>query len=514
MHVAGVPPVAGGLVDFVAVSEHFAGGTVYIFAAVNHFITVHLVGVIIAGRRTMEYAHDRFNTEYEEDNAHRACIRALFFPGSEQHSRQRAHVPDPNTCLLGSAAAPALLPYRRRRRLQKVMELNNGHIHELEDEDRLSMLTNDILLSILGRVDITTAVRTSVLSTRWKHLPWLLRELTIDVKDFLSVPHPNPIEMEHMDKAMSSLTKAIRSFLDTFREEFTIARMQFKLYLVNNYSDIIGPLVSEAVDTGTVKDLDLAIVDEKEPADCNDEEMLEQARSVDCFFKSYPTVFHCLTRLSLYNACFAECDLHYILFDCCKQLQHLYLFNCDVGGLSIWKIHAPNSKLRVLELCFCYFGRLEVLCLPKLEQLHWDSWMSPFTPLSLDAVPSLKDLYLVTCATARQHGVWLSKVLRDTTAIENLTLNFHGEKIWLKPEGKQLCSALNKLRKLSLHGIFVDFELSWTIVLLEAAPTVEIFDTEIREHSCELDIERRLRNFGERINPSWKMSEFKSHKQW
>jgi len=36
----------------------------------------------------------------------------------------------------------------------------------------------------------------------------------------------------------------------------------------------------------------------------------------------------------------------------------------------------------------------------------------------------------------------------------------------------------NKLRKLSLLDIFVDFDLLWTIVLLEAAPSVEIFEVE------------------------------------
>jgi hypothetical protein len=51
--------------------------------------------------------------------------------------------------------------------------------------------------------------------------------------------------------------------------------------------------------------------------------------------------------------------------------------------------------------------------------------------------------------------------------------------LWLKPEGKQLCSAFQKLKKLSLRGIFVEFDLLWTIVLLEAAPSVEIFDIEV-----------------------------------
>jgi hypothetical protein len=232
-----------------------------------------------------------------------------------------------------------------------------------------------------------------------------------------------------MDKAMGSLTKAARSFLGAPRSEATIRRLQLKLYLVNNYSDVIGPLVSQATDSGTIEDLDLAILDEKEPDDCYEVEMSQQARSVDGFFRAYPSVVHCLTRLSLYNICFADWDIHHLLFDCCKQLRHLYLFNCDAGGMSAWKIHAPDSKLSVLELCFCCLGKLEVLCLPKLERLRWDSWICPYTPLSFDIAPSLKELNLISTATIHQQGFKLSNVLRGITSVENLTLNFHGEKV-------------------------------------------------------------------------------------
>ncbi|KAK3152437.1 hypothetical protein QOZ80_2BG0158860 [Eleusine coracana subsp. coracana] len=252
------------------------------------------------------------------------------------------------------------------------------------------MMTDDILLYILGKVDITTAARTCILLKRWRHLPWLLRELIIDAKDFLPAPRPNPIEVEHMDAAMAPLTKVVRSFLATNRNnKVTIRKLQLKLYLVSNYSNVIGPLVSQAIDSGSLEDLDLAIIDEKLPDDCYDEEMLQQAQFVDVFFCAYPSLLHCLTRLSLYNICFAEWDMHHVLFDCCKQLQYLYLSNCDAGGQSTWKIHAPDSKISVLELCFCCLGKLEVLCLPKLERLHWDCWICPYTPLALYSVPFL-----------------------------------------------------------------------------------------------------------------------------
>ncbi|CAL4992503.1 unnamed protein product [Urochloa decumbens] len=369
------------------------------------------------------------------------------------------------------------------------MELNNQQSQKTEDEDRLSMLPDDILLSILTRVNITTATRTSVLSTRWKHLPWLLHDLTIDVKDFLPTPHPNPIEAAHMDAAMASLSKAIRSFLDA-----------------------VGPLLREAINAGILKDLDLAFVDEKEPADCIFKDMLHQASLVDGFFSAYPTVIHCLASLSLDNVCFAKWDMHHLLFDCCKQLRCLFLSNCDMGVLSAWKIQAADSHLAVLELGACCLGKLEVLHLPKLEHLCWDGWICPNAPLSLDVVPSLTELHLICPANIYFQGFKLSDVLRNTTSLHNLTLNFQGEKLWLQPEGKQLFTVFNKLRKLSLHDIFVELDLLWMIVLLEAAPTVEIFDVEIWEHPCTVDTE--VRRHSERINPSWKVVEFATHKEW
>lgn len=392
------------------------------------------------------------------------------------------------------------------------MEINNGHV-EKEDEDRLSLLIDDILLSILGRVNITTAARTAVLSTRWKHLPWLLQELTIDANDFFPAQLQNPIEAEHISAAMASLTRAARSFLATDRHEATISSLQLKIYLVENYSDVIGPLLSEAIGVGTVKDLDLAILGEEEPQDCNDGFVLQQARSVDVFFSAYPGVLHCLTRLSLFNVCFAERDMNHILFGCCKQLRYLYLCNCDTGELPAWKIHAPDSNVSVLELDMCILWKLEVLHLPKLERLRWDCWMCPHAPLSLGFVPSLKELYLLGSAKAYFKGFKLSEVLGDST-VQNLTLNFQGEKLWMQPEGKHLCTAFSKLTKLYLHDIYVEFDLLWTIVLLEAAPTVEIFDVEIWEHPCTDDPEVRGTTFGERPNPSWKVSEFTSDKEW
>ncbi|XP_047071408.1 uncharacterized protein LOC124680381 [Lolium rigidum] len=360
------------------------------------------------------------------------------------------------------------------------------------------------------------AARTGVLSTRWKHLPWLLPELSIDVKDFLSVPCPDPIEADAMEKAMMSLTKATKNFLADHRRESTISSLHLNLYLINNFLCEVGSLVGDAVDSGLLKDLDLAITDETAPRDCSEVYMVQRGKEIDGFFSACPSVLHCLTKLSLRNLCFIELDMHHILFDCCKQLKHLSLYQCDTGASSLFMIDAPNSKVSVLELTLCRFVRLEVVCLPKLEKLSWDTWMSPDMPLAIGFAPSLGELELSCGAVCANSGTKLSELLHATRGIHTLSLGFQGENIWLQPETKQLCTAFNKLRKLSVQGIFVEFDILWTTAFLVAAPSIELLQIEVWEHPCDeedLTDEDRRRTNSERRNPQWDM-DFDNSKNW
>ncbi|KAI4986532.1 hypothetical protein ZWY2020_019162 [Hordeum vulgare] len=301
-----------------------------------------------------------------------------------------------------------------------------------EEEDRLSTLTDDILLTILGRVTSLVATRISVLSTRWRHLPWLLPELSIDVQDFLSAPCADPIEENDMEQAMASLTKATRSFLNKQQREFTISSLHLNLYLINTFLCEVGHLIGDAIDSGLLKDLDLSVLDETEPLDRSEEEMQQRAQEIDSFFSAYPSVLHCLTKLSLKNVGFDKLDMHHVLFECCKQLNHLSLFHCDTGSFSLFKIDAPDSKLRVLEIGKCRFVRIDLVCLPKLEKFLCETWL------------------------------------------------------WLQPEMEELCTAFRKLRKLFVRGIFVEFDILWTTTFLVAAPSIEMLHIEVWEHVCDV----------------------------
>ncbi|XP_044945845.1 uncharacterized protein LOC123395003 isoform X1 [Hordeum vulgare subsp. vulgare] len=376
-----------------------------------------------------------------------------------------------------------------------------------EEEDRLSVLMDDVLLSILRNVDISTAVRTSSLSTRWRQLPWLLPELSIDVRHFLPVPLQDSVVANDIQQAMVALTKAAKCLFAKPRRETTITTLQLNLYLISTFLSDIGPLLGDVIDSGLLKDLDLCLLDDLKPGDSSELHMLQLAKDMHGFFNAYPSVFRCLTRLSLHGVCFIELDVHHLLFDCCTQLKHLRLHYCDAGHRSLWKIDAPNSKLSVLEIDTCCFERIELVCLPELEKLYWNTWVSEYISLSFGDVPCLGELKLSSALTFYSTVFKLSELLHGTTSIHTLTLDFQGENLWIQPEMKQLCTAFNMLRKLTLRGIFVEFDIIWTTAFLEAAPSMEILHIEVWDHECSAfaNVGEKRSVFAERKNPQWEM---------
>ena len=127
-----------------------------------------------------------------------------------------------------------------------------------------------------------------------------------------------------------------------------------------------------AIDTGALKDLDLAIVHEKELADCTG-------------------VINGMLSLS----------------------------NYDIGMLSSWKIYGARLASCSAGAVHLLPGKLEVLHRPKLERLCWDGWICRMVH------------HMRSCSR-----VQAKHVLRGSTALQDLTLSFQGESLWLMTRGK------------------------------------------------------------------------------
>ncbi|XP_066395427.1 uncharacterized protein [Miscanthus floridulus] len=381
-----------------------------------------------------------------------------------------------------------------------------GHTHQV-GEDMISKLNDDVLLSILENVDLTTSVRASVLSTRWRHLPWLLGQLNIDMMDFFHEPYADPTVDDHIDKAMSSLTEAVRSMLSPSCRKTIITRLCISLIVANSYSSEIGHLVNEVVENGMVKDIELTSGIERNLGAVSDDEMVKHANGVNSFFGNYPNISCCLTRLLLFNATFAESDLHNLIANVCTELRYLYLGRCDTGFQSTFKIDAPNSKLNILELFHCYFSQIELHCLPMLEKVICGFWLTKCVPLTWGHIPCLKEVEVFSTMPPHQEQFKLSEFLCGAACINTLSLDFLGQKIWLLPEKHQLSSAFSNLRNLCIYDIFVGFGLLWTIALLEVAPSLEILEVEVYDHRCEED-EKVTKLCAKRSNAPWEVSEF------
>ncbi|RCV46030.1 hypothetical protein SETIT_9G499600v2 [Setaria italica] len=358
------------------------------------------------------------------------------------------------------------------------------------DEDRISKLPDDILLAILEKVSISTVIKTSILSTRWGHLPLLLSHLCLEAEHFMPQNSTTVVDYKLVREAMEALIKLMSSFLASPKRESNIRTLSLRVGLVTNLLLDIGKLVCNAIDSGKLKNLELEIPTVKCSRYSNEKDMQEHAQSLMFFFDSSPRLFGCLTKLFLYNASFTEPDMHRLLLSC-EQLQNLILHDCDIGFLSVLKMDLPNSKLRALELCSCSFERVQLICLPKLVQLQCKHWDSYTFPVSFSFVPCLEEVKLICTALSRHARFKITELLGDTTNVQALTLNFHGEKIWIAPEGKELQNSFKTLRKLFLHGIYVEFDLLWTLVLLESAPSVQIFGIKIWNHICGKDTQRR-----------------------
>jgi hypothetical protein len=217
------------------------------------------------------------------------------------------------------------------------------------------------------------------------------------------------------------------------------------------------------------------------------------------FFYECLNVFTGLTRLSLENLRFVESNFVTIILGTCKQLKHLGFLNCSTkSGITHQFEHAQLNELSMVKT---RFGKIELKWLPRLTRTNFLFWRyCEELPLSFDHVPLLEVVSLENAGRSWHKMVKLSMLLSETS-VRDLMLGFRCEKvsqkialflfhlfsthpimclflqIWVQPEclSKRMAYAFHRLRIVNLGHIPEGYDLTWTMFILEAAPSLEEF---------------------------------------
>jgi hypothetical protein len=371
--------------------------------------------------------------------------------------------------------------------------------------DWLSNLPDDVLLNIVERLDTAVAARTTILSKRWKQIPLMLSKILINVGSTDNVQERS----YDVSRANATMLAAIRSLLEhRSTSPYPIHRLCMQFFL-GDRDILIGRSCANIIATQKVGVTEFTISTEKEGKRCSPVDRLAYGSKLNSLVNNCQDAFSCLTRLKLENLRLGESDFPKI-FGLCKRLEFLHLDNCDRGYRSLLEVNHP--RLRELDIFRSDFERVDLNWLPELTTLIFSSWMSLREPLSFGHVPLLHTVSIRNAALSWHRMLKLSEFLGKAT-VSNLTLGFEKEKvsegyslvddahsfpwsflfevlvfnlvnifcvlcyllqIWVKPEDpRELSQVFSKLRLVNLAAISNECDLTWTMFVLQGAPSLE-----------------------------------------
>ena len=293
----------------------------------------------------------------------------------------------------------------------------------------ISKLPDEILTNILGRLEpLRDAVRTCVLSKRWRHLPGLLSEIVLDVAHF----EPEEIigstyTLSELARANASVVRAAKSIL-AHRSQHTISSLSIKFYLRAELAGIVRA-VENAMASREVARAEFKIITEMSDECCSPNDMAIYGRRFMELLNAHPRAFNGLTDLCLYNLRLGKLDMANVLREC-RKLEYLSLRNCDAGIGSVLQIEHP--QLCELRIAICACKRVELNRLPRLTHLNFQIWMPAHDdaghPLTFGYVPQLSVLSLSNMASIYHKNIKLSELLRNVDIV-NLDLNFQCQRV-------------------------------------------------------------------------------------
>ncbi|CAN6268302.1 unnamed protein product [Urochloa humidicola] len=352
---------------------------------------------------------------------------------------------------------------------------------EHEHEDRISKLPDHVLMNILDRLGLLRdAVRTCVLSKRWRYLPGLRSEIVLDVASFEPEDTGSEYTLDELARANNLVVKATKSIL-AHKSQHTIDYLSIKFFLRDESIDIVRS-VDNVMANREVTRAEFKIIPEMPERFCTPDDKVIYGRRFMTLLNAYPRAFNGLTDLYLYNLRLGKLDMSNVL-GACKKLEYLSINSCDAGIGSVLQIEHPQLYELCIILCACKM--IELTRLPKLTHLTCQSWMASHDtyPLTFGYVPQLSDLSLSNKASIYHKNLKLNDFLRNVR-IANLDLNFQCLKVWIQPEAPKSLAPLHNLEMVTLRFIHEKCDLSWTMFFLEAASLLKEINMQVWDHIC------------------------------
>ncbi|KAM3354228.1 hypothetical protein ACQJBY_025094 [Aegilops geniculata] len=417
--------------------------------------------------------------------------------------------------------------------------------------DRMSDLSDDLLLLVLRRLDTRTALGAGSISRRWAHLPRELSALDLKVSDILPPRHhrwvclhrdiyskaaahlqyrPHAVRLELLPnikryerRAMRALNRSVESLLQGPRpRRGVLKRLSLEFYTTGNGS-CMNRLIAEAIDAWGVHDLEVIA----KPLYCEtevvhafpDHGMCKDPgaaclRSLKLGGCALPPLheYGALTMLVLRDIPESTAPAAYeAVFISCPKLQTLHLISCscrctDSGTTLPVVVDAPSSEIRELVVEKCAFQWIRLRTLPCLESL---ASLGTRVFFEYNLIPSLRQCNFalrlgVMLEGARQYfakrlKLELDMFLRCTPNITSLIVRFTGPDRWIVPSSSPL-SYLPNLRRLLVTDVPSSWDASWPRLFLEMTPSLEILHINIA--SCKDKPGKEI---------SWQPSELRQH---
>ncbi|XP_039130104.1 F-box/FBD/LRR-repeat protein At1g51370-like isoform X2 [Dioscorea cayenensis subsp. rotundata] len=251
---------------------------------------------------------------------------------------------------------------------------------EQNDEDRISKLPDELRSYILSKLPTADAMKTSLLSTRWKHTWTSVTNLEFDFGQFPKFKGRN-----------SAFTKFVNQAIIT-HDGLDIQRFHLQLYAYRSKLPYARFWISFAV-RHFVQELELCIPKialDKLPDllfTCESLRLLKLDLSGNVLKLPTSVTLINLQTLHLESMSFRDDNVVWELISSCPKLENLTLNNCSMYGMKILNI--CSSELQNLSLLNCQtFSSCEVnISAPKLKTFRYHC--SLVRKLSLEHVCTL-----------------------------------------------------------------------------------------------------------------------------